>query len=210
MIGDPFDPGSTTDARRLGGSLHHSASYFSLDLSPMRRPHDHLGATQRRPDHFAFSTPSPREERMKRSLLFRASSRPSAPTLFVSRADPKVLTHRCPVVSYRGRSTLRSPLPPRFAARPMRLSRAPPSHPTQKTRFKSHRVAARLRSNGCIESAPSGPFRCSIAFSPARFRYSTNVYRAESVEVPTPPSFQVRYPGGISRRTWAPHLRFRD
>ena len=34
------------------------------------------------------------------------------------------------------------------------------------------------------------------------------VWKGVSVEVPTPPSFRVRYPGGISRRTWAPHLRF--
>jgi hypothetical protein len=55
----------------------------------MRRAYDHLGATQRRPDHSAFSTSSPGEEHMKRSHLFRASSRPSVPTLFVCRADPK-------------------------------------------------------------------------------------------------------------------------
>jgi len=36
------------------------------------------------------------------------------------------------------------------------------------------------------------------------------VYRAESVELPTHPSFPVRYPGRISRRTWAPDLRFAD
>ena len=36
------------------------------------------------------------------------------------------------------------------------------------------------------------------------------VFRAESIEVPTHPSFRVRYPGGISRRTWAQHLRFAD
>jgi len=36
------------------------------------------------------------------------------------------------------------------------------------------------------------------------------VSRAESVEVPTHPSFRVRYPGGISRRTWPPHLGFAD
>lgn len=36
------------------------------------------------------------------------------------------------------------------------------------------------------------------------------VYQAGSVEVPTHPSFRVRYPGGISRRMWVSHLRFGD
>jgi len=58
---------------------------------------------------------------MKRSHLFRESSRPSVPTLFVCLADPNVPTHRCAVVSYRRGSPLPSPLPPRFAVMPKRV-----------------------------------------------------------------------------------------
>jgi hypothetical protein len=36
------------------------------------------------------------------------------------------------------------------------------------------------------------------------------VYQTECVEVPPHPSFRVHYSGGISRQTWAPHLRFAD
>jgi len=35
----------------------------------------------------------------------------------------------------------------------------------------------------------------------------SNVSQAESVELATHPTFPVRYPGGISRRTWAQDLR---
>ena len=141
----------------------------------MRRPHDHLGATERSPAHSAFSTPSPGEELMKFSPAFPKGSGPSAPTLFVCLFRPGTLFHCPAIVFYRGPLTLRSPLPPRFAARYTPRSHAPPSRPARKTRFKSHSVVTRLRSNGCIESAPSRPSRASIPLSPPRFRYSTNV-----------------------------------
>ena len=154
-IGDRFAPGSTIQPRGRGASLHHPA--FSLDLSSMRRPHDRLGATQRRPNRPAFSTPSPAEELMKRSRPVPKRSGPSAPTLFVCLSEPAALFHSPSIAFDRGPSTLPSPLPPRFATPPARLPRAPPSNPAPETRFKSHSVGTRLPSNGCIESAPSRP-----------------------------------------------------
>ena len=148
----------------------------------MRRAHDHLGATQRSPDHSAFSTPSPGEELMKRSRPIPKRSGPSAPPLFVCLSEPAALFHSPSIASDRGPSTLTSPLPPRFAPRPTCLSRAPPYHPARETRFKSHSVVTRLPSNGCIESAPSGPSHCPTAFSSARFRYSTNVSGGSEIE----------------------------
>jgi len=143
----------------------------------MRRPHDHLGATERSPAYSAFSTHSPREELMKRSRPFPIASGSSPPTLCVCLFQPGTLFHCPAIVFYRGPSTLRSPLPPRFAARPTPRSRAPPSHPARKARFESHSVGTWLRSNGFIESGPSGSSRCPTAFSSARFRYSAKVYQ---------------------------------
>jgi hypothetical protein len=141
----------------------------------MRRTHDHLGATYRSPDRPAFSTPSPGEELMKRSRPFPKPSGPSGPTLSVCLPQPGTLFHCPSIVFYRRPLTLRSPLPPRFAARPAHRSRSPPRQLARETRFKSHSVVTRLPSNGCIESAPFRHSRGSIPLSPARFRYSTNV-----------------------------------
>src|SRR5271157_926135 len=140
----------------------------------MRRPHDYFGATNRGGNVPAFSTPSPGQELMKRLRLLPERLEPSA--LFVCLFEPTTLFHYPSIAFYRGPSTLPSSLPPRFAVPPPRLSRGPPSHPARKTRFKSHSVAPRLPSNGCIESAPSRPSRSPTAFSSARFRYSTNVF----------------------------------
>src|ERR1017187_277943 len=123
----------------------------------MRRPHNYRGATECSPDHPPFSTPSPGEELMKRLRLLPERLGLSAPTLLVCLFAPATLFHYPSIAFYRGPSTLPSPLPPRFALPPPRLSPAPPAPPARETRFKSHRVATRLPSNGCIESAPSRP-----------------------------------------------------
>ncbi len=50
-----------------------------------------------------------------------------------------------------------------------------------------------------------GCFQSAVIPLPRR-----GVYQADSVELDTHPTFPVRYPGGISRRTWAQDLRFAD
>ncbi len=101
---------------------------------------------------------------MKRLRLLPERLGLSAPTLFVCLFEPATLFHYPSIAFYRGPSTLPSPLPPRFAVPPPRLSRGPPSHPARETRFKSHSVVTRLPSNGCIESAPLRPSRCPSLF----------------------------------------------
>ena len=129
----------------------------------MRRSHDHLAAADRHPDRPAFSTPSPRQGLMKHTSSFR-------PPLPFQRSHP-------PCVSLGPRYTLffppslpiqvdlRSPsshfgLPPQ----PQPFPLASPCHREAQPPFKPHSLVPRLRSNGCIESAPSAFPRSSRLF----------------------------------------------
>src|SRR6516162_968799 len=92
----------------------------------MRRSHDHLAATDRRPARLTFSTPSAREGLMKHSFPLGQSSDPSAPSLYVCLSGPTLHIHSSSIASYSGGSTLKSLFPFRFVALTQLFPPAPP------------------------------------------------------------------------------------
>jgi hypothetical protein len=141
----------------------------------MRRTHDYFGATNRGGNVPAFSTPSPGEELLKRLRLLPERLGLPAPTLFVCLSSPQHSFTTPPSLSteVHPRShhlfRLASPSLPRafLGDRP----------PTQREKHDSNPIGSR---RGFLQTAVSkarrpGP-RGTIAFSSARFRYSTNVF----------------------------------
>ena len=84
-------------------------------------------------------------------------------------------------------------------------------------RFESVPMRNSALANGgyfeCIvacEELQVAPVYLSVNTSDKAAAISSTPDRSESAEVPTHPSFRLSWPGGISRRTWTPHVWFGD
>jgi len=161
----PSSPQAQSPTPEDGEVLSTSSPTSPMDLSSMRRSPDHLAATDRHPDRSAFSTSSPREGLMKHSSSLRQCFGLSAVSPSVCLSGPTLHIYSFCIASYPGPSTLPSLLPPRFTALTPAVPPCTSSHRQDETRFKPHSLVPRLRSNGCIESAPIGVAACSRAYS---------------------------------------------
>ena len=155
----------------------------------MRRPHGHLAATDRRPDHSAFSTPSHREGLMKRSLSLQHCSGLSVPTLYVCLSGPPYTFIHAPSLPIQ--VDLHSKHPSHLGSPPWPgpFRPRPPPHRQDQTLFKPHSVCAAASFKRLYRTRAGGVRALLSVIPTARIRYSTNVSRALFVAAAFRPAF---------------------